>query len=169
MAKLIPIFAAIFVATAVYGAFEPGPSGSTPPPCQVPNPSFCGGKSDGNFESPFNIHDFVQCSNGRPYCQSCWPHDLEFSEQCNQCLYNKTDACYTTQTWATKPTFNCPDECPSRGPNFKGNIRDPTQPKHYIACWKGVTVGCVNCPHPLEFNETWNACLYEGKYKTQPL
>lgn len=55
----------------------------------VPNPSFCAGKSDGNFESPFNIHDFVQCSNGRPYCQSCWPHDLEFSEQCNQCLYNK--------------------------------------------------------------------------------
>ena len=57
--------------------------------------SACSGRDDGNYE--FKDKDngqvirkfFTQCSNGNAYCQPCWPEDLEFSQKCNQCLYNK--------------------------------------------------------------------------------
>jgi len=32
-----------------------------------------------------------------------------------------------------------------------------------------MTVGCVACPGNLQFNEIENACLYEGKYITEPV
>jgi len=54
-----------------------------------------------------------------------------------------------------------------KGVDFSGNMADPDQPRQYIACWKGMTVGCIACNSGLLFNETANACLYEGKYWTQ--
>ena len=54
--------------------------------------SLCNGKPDGNFEyrphSGLVKNRFVQCVDGKPSCQVCWPTDLEFSEGCNQCLYS---------------------------------------------------------------------------------
>ncbi|XP_057290366.1 uncharacterized protein LOC130613067 [Hydractinia symbiolongicarpus] len=161
----------LFALTA--GAFAMDGTGPTPPPVPCPN-SMCAGHSDGNYnyDHPSNGKKesyFVQCVGGKAYCQACWPMNMKFKKECNQCLYSMDDACHTTQSWAPVPTYTCPDECPSRGPNFKGNIRDPSQSKHYVACWNGVTVGCVNCPAGLEFNEEKNACLYEGQYYTKPL
>ena len=56
-------------------------------------PSYlCNGKPDGNIEyrpySGYVKNRFVQCVNGKPECQVCWPKSLEFSERCNQCLYS---------------------------------------------------------------------------------
>ena len=93
---------------------------------------------------------------------------LEFSEKCNQCLYSKHDDCVTTIPWDPVVTYHCPDMCGARGPDTSGNIEDPYNLNHYIACWNGVTVGCVKCPGNLQFNEEENACLYEGIYLTQP-
>ena len=78
------------------------------------------------------------------------------------------DECITTKPWEAAATYFCPAKCPHKGPNFSGNIPDPYNSQQYVACWKGVTVGCIKCPYGLEFNEKWNACLYEGKYKTEP-
>ena len=54
--------------------------------------SLCNGKPDGNFEyRPHSVlvkNRFVQCVDGKPSCQVCWPTELEFSEGCNQCLYS---------------------------------------------------------------------------------
>jgi len=93
---------------------------------------------------------------------------LEFSEKCDQCLYSKNDECVTTEPWEPAVTFECPDKCPHRGPAFSGNIADPGNAKQYVACFYGVTVGCIACPHGLLFNEAENACLYSGKYLTEP-
>ena len=82
-------------------------------------------------------------------------------------MYNKADDCVTTDTWEPATTFFCPEICSVRGPDFSGNIVDPSNSRQYVACWNGATVGCVACPGVLEFNEDWNACLYEGKYKTE--
>ena len=79
-----------------------------------------------------------------------------------------SDQCATTKKWEPASTFYCPDKCPHRGPHFSGNIVDPYNPYHYVACWKGVTVGCITCPSGLQFNEKWNACLFDGIYKTEP-
>ena len=56
-------------------------------------PSYlCNGKADGNFEyRPYSglvKNRFVQCVDGKPSCQVCWPTSLEFSDKCNQCLYS---------------------------------------------------------------------------------
>ena len=145
-------------------------TGTTPPAVPCPD-SLCKGKPDGNYEyhyySRYNPHYFLQCSNGLAYCQACWPLSLEFSEPCNQCLYARKDECVSTAPWAPATTFECPDKCPHRGPNFSGNIADPNNPHQYVACFHGATVGCIACPKGLQFNEKWNACLYEGKYKTE--
>lgn len=79
------------------------------------------------------------------------------------------DACVTTEKWQPATTFSCPDICPSKGYEFDGNIADPSNKRHYVACWKGMNVGCVACPAGLEFNEQLNACLYEGRYVTEPV
>ena len=67
-------------------------TGTTPPPVPCPN-SLCKGKADGNYEyyyySYYKPNYFLQCSNGLAYCQACFPLSLEFSEGCNQCLYNR--------------------------------------------------------------------------------
>jgi len=145
-------------------------TGTTPPPVKCPN-SLCNNRPDGNYEyryyGQYLRNYFVQCSNGLAYCQPCWPLSLEFSESCNQCLYNKHDDCITTQPWHPATTFECPDKCPHRGPHFSGNIADPNNPHQYVACYHGVTVGCIACPRGLKFNEQWNACLYDGIYKTE--
>ena len=152
---------------------NPPITGTTPPAVRCPN-SLCSGKLDGNFKYAdpatyiVNKHYFLQCSQGLAYCQACWPLSLEFSQDCNQCLYQAGDECITTKKWAPATTFTCPDECPRRGPDFNGNIADPTNSRQYVGCWNGVTVGCVACPGNLEFNEYENACLYEGKFLTQP-
>lgn len=78
------------------------------------------------------------------------------------------DECYTTEKWAPATTFFCPDMCPQYGPDYKGNINDPNNEYQYIACWYGTTVGCIACPAGLKYNMEQNACLYEGKYLTQP-
>jgi len=54
----------------------------------------CNGKSDGNYEVKFSDGQivpnyFLQCANGQASCQPCWPLSLEFSPECNQCLYKK--------------------------------------------------------------------------------
>ena len=142
-------------------------TGTTPPPIKCPN-TYCNGKVDGNYALYDNRNYFVQCIDGVAQCQACWPLSLEFSESCNQCLYSKHDNCVTTQPWLPATTFECPDKCPHKGPDFSGNVADPYNPRQYVACWQGATVGCIACPGNLEYNEEWNACLYEGKYKTQP-
>ena len=78
------------------------------------------------------------------------------------------DQCVTTKKWYPATTFHCPDKCPSRGPHFSGNMADKHNPHQYIACWHGNTVGCIACPKGLKYNEHWNACLYNGIYKTEP-
>lgn len=143
-------------------------TGTTPPSVDCPN-SLCDGKPDGNFELYYQKHYFLQCLGGQAYCQACWPLSLFFSAKCNQCLYSKGDACATTQKWQPATTFQCPDKCPHFGPEFSGNVADPSNDKQYVACWMGVTVGCVACPSGLLFNEKENACLYQGKYITAPL
>ena len=146
-------------------------TGTTPPKVECPD-SLCKGKSDGNYDynyhGKYNPHYFLQCSGGLAYCQACWPMSLEFSKNCNQCLYQSGDECVTTKKWEPATTFECPDKCPHYGPNFNGNIADSSNTRQYIGCWKGITVGCVACPGNLEFNEAENACLYEGKYLTEP-
>ena len=102
------------------------------------------------------------------YCQAYWPLSLEFSEGWNECLYARSDDCVTTEPWTPVTTFECPDKCPNRGPHFSGNIADPSKPHQYVACFQGATVGCIACPKGLQFDEKWNACLYNGIYKTQP-
>ena len=142
-------------------------TGTTPPAIDCPN-SLCYGKSDGNYALYTNKNYFLQCSKGLAYCQACWPLSLEFSQNCNQCLYSKHDECITTKKWHPATTFECPDKCPIYGPSFSGNVADPGNTRQYVACWQGVTVGCVACPGNLEFNQQWNACLYQGIYKTAP-
>ena len=128
--------------------------------------SLCKGKADGNYEhhyySRYNPHYILQCSNGLAYCQACWPLSLEFSEGCNQCLYARKDKCVNTRPWSPATTYECPDKCPHRGLQFSGNIADPYNPNHYVACFQGATVGCIACPRGLQFNEKKNTCLYNN-------
>lgn len=79
-----------------------------------------------------------------------------------------TDPCVTTQAWTPGTTLTCPNECLNKGPSFTGNIADPINNNQYVACWNGVTVGCIICPSGLLFNEAWNACLFKGMHKTMP-
>ena len=146
---------------------NPPITGTTPPAVYCPD-SLCSGKVDGNYNYAGNTHYFLQCSQGLAYCQACWPLSLEFSQECNQCLYQAGDECITTKKWKPATTFTCPDECTKFGPDFNGNVADPSNSRQYVGCWNGVTVGCVACPGNLEFNEYLNACLYEGKFITQP-
>ena len=83
-------------------------------------------------------------------------------------FFETLDSCVTTKSWKPAVTYHCPDLCPKYGPDFSGNIYDPFNYQQYIACWNGVTVGCVACPAGLEFNEQQNACLYHGQYFTEP-
>ncbi|XP_066927396.1 uncharacterized protein [Clytia hemisphaerica] len=165
------VFILLALVAASYALEVTKVTGTTPPAVPCPD-SLCKGKPDGNFEyyyyGQYRRNYFVQCSNGLAYCQACWPLSLEFSEGCNQCLYNKYDDCVTTKPWEPATTFECPDKCPARGPHFSGNIEDDHNPHQYVACFHGQTVGCIACPKGLQFNEKWNACLYEGKYKTEP-
>ena len=165
------LFVLTFAGIQVYvSADKPAPT-PVAPPCPQ---SLCAGKSDGNYNIPSFPHDFVQCANGIAYCQSCWPQSLMFNQTCNQCLYPDDTACYTTKAWVPQPTPYCPDECPGRGQKFSGNIADVISnkgkgnPNHYVACWMGVTMGCISCPSGLKFNEESNACLYDGLYFTEP-
>jgi len=135
----------------------------------------CNGKDNGNYEYRNNGETrenyFVSCMGGIAYCQPCFPLTLVFKEECNQCVYSMEDSCYTTQpyTQSTLPAFDCPSgRCPSRDEDFSGNVADPNERRHYIACWKGMVTGCVTCPYPLLFNEEENSCLYDGKYMTEP-
>ena len=144
----------------------PNITGTTPPPIDCPN-KLCNGRYDGNYAISYQPNYFVQCVSGIAYCQACFPLSLVYSERCNQCLYNAYDQCITTNKFEPASTYYCPDECPYRGPKFSGNINDPRNPNQYVACFEGVTVGCVACPSGLQFNEKWNACLYEGRYKTE--
>ena len=90
-------------------------TGTTPPAVPCPN-SLCKGRADGNYEyyyySRYNPHYFLQCSNGLAYCQACWPLSLEFSEPCNQCLYNRKDECVSTQPWGTSNHLRMPRQMP---------------------------------------------------------
>ena len=79
------------------------------------------------------------------------------------------DECVRTEKFQPPVTHFCPDKCPRRGLKFQGNVADPYNKQHYIACWNGITVGCIDCPENLEFNEEENACLYEGFYLTEPI
>ena len=142
-------------------------TGTTPPAIDCPK-SLCNDYKEGNFEMSSHPNYFLQCIGGEAYCRACFPLHLFFSQKCNQCLYNKDDDCVTTSEWLPATTFQCPDECPNKGPTYTGNIADPTQSRQYVACFEGATVGCVACPGNLEFNESENACLYEGKYITEP-
>ena len=78
------------------------------------------------------------------------------------------DQCLTTKKWSPATTYSCPDVCPKMGPQFSGNINDPNNKYQYIACWEGVTVGCIACSRGLIFNRRWNACLYQGNVKQIP-
>ena len=146
----------------------PDITGSTPRVLDNCPNSLCEKRPDGNYEISGEENHFVQCFDSLAYCQPCWPSNLIFSGKCNQCLYERNGDCVTTTEWLPATTFSCPDLCPDKGAEFNGNIADPNNRRHYVGCWEGVTVGCVACPGVLEFNENWNACLYEGKYKTEP-
>ena len=78
------------------------------------------------------------------------------------------DDCIVTTAWDPAVSYFCPDKCPYlKEKKFTGNIEDPYNPRHYIACYMGRTVGCITCPGKLEFNQDWNACIYYGKHKTE--
>jgi len=160
-----------FFVIACYAITNPPITGTTPPAVPCPN-DLCTGKHDGNYEYYYHgkhqSNYFLQCNGGDAYCQSCFPMYLEFSQTCNQCLYSKHDDCVTTKPWKPVVTYHCPDLCVERGHKHSGNIEDPYNPNHYIACWNGVTVGCLDCPGDLQFNEEENACLYERIYLTKP-
>ena len=79
------------------------------------------------------------------------------------------DECYTTDTWVPASTYECPDMCTQYGPDYDGNVNDPGNPHHYVACWKGVTMGCVACPGNLMFNMRNNSCMYDGEHYTMPM
>ena len=160
-------YSTVFSLLAASALTPPHITGTTPPPIYCPN-KLCHGRYDGNYEIPGKPNYFVQCVSGLAYCQACWPLHLVFVGRCNQCLYSKHDACVTTKKWHPATTFECPDKCPHRGPHFSGNIEDPNNAHQYVACFHGQTVGCVACPKGLLFNEQWNACLYDGIYKTEP-
>ena len=162
------IIALACVLVACNAITNPPITGTTPPAIDCPN-TLCSGKSDGNYAIGSYKNYFTQCIGGLAYCQACWPMSMEFSQECNQCLYNAGDECITTKKWEPATTFFCPDECPTRGHDISGNIADPSNPRQFVACFNGVTVGCVACPGVLEFNESENACLYEGKFLTRPL
>ena len=172
--KTTIIALATILVTVCHALTPPPVTGNTPPAVQCPN-TLCKGKVDGNhiYADPstykVNKNYFLQCQMGMAYCQACWPATLEYSNKCNQCLYQASDDCVTTQEWKPATTFECPDVCPTRGPDFDGNIADPSNKRQYVGCFKGITVGCVACPGVLEFNEKENACLYEGKYLTRPV
>ncbi|XP_057290638.1 uncharacterized protein LOC130613306 [Hydractinia symbiolongicarpus] len=169
------IIAALALLAGTYALQYKHVTGPTPPPIACPK-SLCAGKHDGNYGYAngygYNAKKdnyFVQCLDGIAYCQACWPLTMKFSERCNQCVYNLNDPCHTTKPWIPEKRYKCPDVCPGKGPHYTGNVADHHNSLHYVGCWKGVTVGCVNCPAPLKFNEAENACLWEGKYVTQPL
>ena len=91
-------------------------------------------------------------------------------------MYTKNDECGgsgsgsgTVKTQPPMQRQHCPDLCPRRGPDFKGNIEDPYNPNHFVACWLGRTVGCLDCPANLQFNEEKQKCLYDGIYEIQPI
>jgi len=69
--------------------------------------------------------------------------------------------CYTTDTWKPIRIRNeCPHtECLKRGPKYEGNAADPSNAHYYIACWKGLRVGCLDCPNDLIFVEGHDACM----------
>lgn len=148
-------------------------TGTTPSSVACPK-TLCQGKADGNFKytnpttKNINKSYFLQCVDGEAFCQACWPLDLQFSEKCNQCLYSDQDECITTSEFVPATTFECPDKCPLRGPTFTGNIADVNNARQYIGCFEGMTIGCIACPGKLEFNEKENACLFEGKFITEP-
>eukprot|EP00111_Clytia_hemisphaerica_P008440 TCONS_00024631-protein len=158
----------------------------TPPPVECPN-YLCKDKENGNYEYSFfgvvNPHYILQCSNGVASCQTCWPGNLFFRPDCNQCLFNYDDQCTATTSKTPQPTtattttklstkttaqpqttrlsIQCPqNECTKRGLHFSGNIADQSNHRQYIACWDGKTVGCVRCPANLVFDEIMNACVY---------
>lgn len=126
--------------------------------------SLCYGKFDGNYQIDYQPNHFVQCSGGIAHCQACWPSNLVYSGRCNQCLYDQFDDCSTTKPWLPATSFSCPNECARRGHKFSGNVVDPYQPRQYVACWEGMTVGCIACPAELIFNEETNACLEEDQH-----
>lgn len=132
---------------------------TTPAAIQCPH-SLCRGKYDGNYALKENHNYFVQCLHGLAYCQACWPTNLEYSETCNQCLYNRHDECHVTQRFEPVTTIACPDVCVHYGPDFSGNIKSPISKKHYVACWKGVTVACIACPKRSIFSEQDNSCIW---------
>jgi len=160
-----------FFVIACYAITNPPITGTTPPAVPCPN-DLCKGKYDGNYEynyyGKYKSNYFLQCNGGDAYCQSCFPMYLEFSQTCNQCLYSKHEDCVTTKPWEPVVTYHCPDMCGSRGHKHSGNIQDPYNNAQYIACWNGITVGCIKCPASLLFNEDENACLYEGIHLTEP-
>ena len=83
-------------------------------------------------------------------------------------MFSILDPCTTTAPWNPAPELDCPDMCSGMGPHFDGNMADPVHKSQYVACWEGITVGCIRCPENLLYNEHHNACLYEGKYMTEP-
>ena len=161
------IIALAYFLVACNAITNPPMTGTTPPAIECPN-TMCNGKSDGNYAMGSHKNYFYQCNGGNAYCQACFPMSLEYSQECNQCLYSAGDECITTRKWAPATTFDCPDACPEYGPDYSKNVADKSNDRQYVACWKGVTVGCIACPGNLKFNEAQNACLYEGKYLTEP-
>lgn len=71
-----------------------------PPPDSVPLDcpnDLCNAKADGNYEMPLKPNQFLQCSSGNAYCQSCWPTSLVYVSKCNQCLYSEGSECIAEQ------------------------------------------------------------------------
>ncbi|XP_066910840.1 uncharacterized protein [Clytia hemisphaerica] len=148
-------------------------TGVSPPPITCPK-SLCINRTDGNYAYQLNgaknDHYFLQCSGGEASCQPCFPQSLVFKEECNQCLTSLRSECVDNGQGVPLPEYFCPDKCGREGlPEFfTGNIEDPYNPEHYVVCLAGKLAACIKCPEGLEFNEMWNACLYSGKYKTEP-
>uniref|UniRef100_A0A7M5UWF6 Chitin-binding type-2 domain-containing protein n=1 Tax=Clytia hemisphaerica TaxID=252671 RepID=A0A7M5UWF6_9CNID len=164
------IFIVLTIVAASYCLEVTKVTGTTPEVVPCPN-SLCHGLADGNYEykyyGVYRSNYFVQCSNQLASCQPCFPLSLEFSQSCNQCLNKKTDDCVTTLPFQPATTFACPDKCPHAGKHFTGNLADPNNPHQYVGCYQGQTVGCIACPKGLLYNQDWDACLYEGKFKTE--
>ena len=120
----------------------------------------------------FLLHNILKCSSNMDKYNNLmfnfhkWKY--VWNDKYHYYLVTLLDSCLTTKKWAPAVTYQCPDVCPQRGHDFTGNMHDPYIPTQYVACWKGVTVGCIACPPGLEFNQKRNACLYHGQYFTEP-
>ena len=121
----------------------PDPPTTTSPSIACPN-SLCSGRLDGHYEyryeNRYKPNYVVKCLDRLSTCEVC-PLNKEFSQQCQQCLDSRLDAC-TNSLIKNENCPDLPDFCYLKGPNFVGTMVDPTDSLRTLTCENGITVKC---------------------------